>query len=169
VAKSPQRTAKPVRRPSEPRSAKASNPQRLKLQIGVVGLLALVLISVKFWPTGPAEAAQGDASTDPAAAQVSEPYSVLVATYKFKPAIQAIAIETARALRSQIPDHAVELTVFPAEAPENIELWIGESTTTDDLQALLRQVQESSVPTDKKNPRPFASARIERRKPLTSN
>jgi hypothetical protein len=160
---------RPSRRPSEPRSSHSLNRPNLKVPVGVVGLLVLVLLTLKFWPTGPADAAETSDPNGSTAVVETEPYSVLVATYKFKPEIKAIAIETARALRNLIPEHAVELTEFPAEAPENIELWIGASERKEELNALLRQVQESSVPTDKKNPQPFASARIERRKPLTSN
>ncbi|MCH2101427.1 MAG: hypothetical protein MK209_05860 [Planctomycetes bacterium] len=137
--------------------------------LATVALLTIVG-ALKFWPgnSDPAEASGGEGLAAPA--ESSEPYSVLVATYAYSPDKVKIAQTTGRALRdlfSDLPDP--KLILYPQSNPELIELWIGEEPEPNELQDLLRQVQESKVPTDPNNKRPFASARIERRRSISTN
>lgn len=137
--------------------------------LATIALLVLVG-ALKFWPGSnePAEASGGEGN--PAAAESNEPYAVLVATYAYTPDKVKVAQTTGRALRdlfSDLPDP--KLILYPQSNPELIELWIGEAPEPNELQDLLREVQESTVPTDPTNKRPFASARIERRRSITTN
>ncbi|MAW61095.1 MAG: hypothetical protein CMJ94_09680 [Planctomycetes bacterium] len=136
--------------------------------LATIGLLAILGL-LKFWPSSnePIEAGNGG---EPAAVS-NEPYAVLVATYAYDDAKKRIAQATGRAVRDLFPDHtsSLKLITYPQKDPDLIELWIGEAEDPSDLQDLLRQVQESTVPTDKNNPRPFVSARIERRRHISTN
>ena len=135
-----------------------------------VALAVVVLLGLKYWPLGPAEAStENDGNSS--AVESTEPYAVLVAKYAFSPANRALAVQSGRALRDLFPalQKSVVLTKFPPEDPEIYELWIGRSEESGDLNDLLRQVQEASVDSLPQNPRPFASAYIERRRRIASN
>lgn len=130
-----------------------------------LGLL-LVVALIKFWPAGTPAEASGKGGSE---VQQAEPFSVLVATYEFSSKGQEIARKTGQALRDLFPNLPdPQLTGYPAENPVTIELWLGEAAEAEDLEDLLRQVQETSVPTDKNNPRPFATAVVKRRRPISS-
>jgi len=135
-----------------------------------LALAVVVLLGLKYWPQGPAEA-NSDDNAVPAEQLSSEPYAVLVAKYAFSPTNRALAIQSGRALRAKFPelDSTVVLTKFPPEDPEIYELWIGKSEDSDELKELLRQVQEATIEDLPQNPRPFASAYIEQRRPIASN
>lgn len=137
--------------------------------IGVgVALAVVVLLGLKFWPEGPAEASSED---DGVAAVSSEPLAVLAAKFAYSPSNQTVAVKCGKELRAQFPEiqQTVYLTRFPPGEPEIFELWIGESQSSEELTDLLRQVQEATIETLPQNPRPFASAYIEQRRPLASN
>ncbi|MBC8406179.1 MAG: hypothetical protein H8E15_13220 [Planctomycetes bacterium] len=139
--------------------------------IGVsLTLAVIVLLGLKYWPQGPAEANSGDNGVQLEALS-SEPYSVLVAKFAFSSANRVLAVQSGRALRAKFPEleTTVILTKFPPEDPEIYELWIGESKDSGELDELLRQVQETTVEDLPQNPRPFASAYIEQRRPIASN
>ena len=61
------------------------------------------------------------------------------------------------------------MIIYPQQQPDVMELWIGEAEEKAELTELLRRIQESQVSTDKNNPRPFASARIERRRNINAD
>lgn len=153
-------------------SAPKSGGRKWSSLIGIgVALAIVVLLGLKYWPLGPAEASSGEDNANPAASQSTEPYAVLVAKYPYSPANRTLAVQSGRALRGQFPElqDSVVLTQFPPEDPEIYELWIGVSEDRDDLSDLLRQVQEAKVESLPQNPRPFASAYIEQRRPIASN
>jgi hypothetical protein len=140
--------------------------------IGIgVSLAVVVLLGLKFWPLGPAEASNDDDGENNAALESDEPFAVLVAKYAYSPANKATAIASGRELRAQFPDlqTSVYLTKYPPDNPEIYELWIGASESQNELTDLLRQVQEATIETLPQNPRPFASAYIEQRRPIASN
>ncbi len=138
--------------------------------IGIALLVGFVLLSIKFWPDGAAEASESE--VDSSVAGVSEePFAVLVAEYSFLPVNKTLAIQCALALRDQFPQLAdtVLLTKFPPDDPRVFELWIGVDPDRGVLNELLRNVQEAQVQNHPQNPRPFASASIERRRPIATN
>jgi len=140
--------------------------------IGIgVALAVVVLLGLKFWPLGPAEASNDDGDESSTALESNEPFAVLVAQYAHDPANKTLAVACGLELRAQFPDlqASVYLTQYPTEEPEIYELWIGESESQNELTDLLRQVQEATIETLPQNPRPFASAYIEQRRPIASN
>lgn len=177
LAPSQSKASQPRRRVSGTRSSGSSAAgvawfqQHRAPVFATIGLL-VILGALKFWPAGssPVDAGQGGPSNDPSAAEATEPWSILVATYDYSEGTVPIAQATGRAVRDLFPgEDAPKLIVYPQDQPELIELWIGEAEDAAELQGLLRRVQESQVDLDKNNPRPFASARIDRRRKLTAN
>lgn len=159
-------------RPSAPAKSAAAGGWFAEHRTPVLATIALLVIvgALKFWP-GSIDPAEASGNGDhPAAAESNEPFAVLVATYAYAPDKVKIAQTTGRELRdlfSDLPDP--KLILYPQSDPELIELWIGEAPEATELQDLLRRVQESTVPTDPNNKRPFASARIERRRSISAN
>lgn len=166
---SPAKRAKVKRRP-ESGAGFAWFAQHRTPVLAAVGLLVIVG-ALKFWPAStPAEAGQGEAGNASAAAESNEPFAILVATYQYNETNVPIAKATGRAVRDLFSElDAPKLIVYPQQDPELIELWIGEAEEKTELTDLLRRVQESEVSTDKTNSRPFASARIERRRNINAD
>jgi antitoxin (DNA-binding transcriptional repressor) of toxin-antitoxin stability system len=169
-------SAKPVpaprvkKRSSEKGSGFAWFAQHRTPVLAAVGLLVLVG-ALKFWPAStPAEAGEGKGGNDSQIAAATEPFAILVATYQYNEKNVPLAQATGRAVRDLFRELAApKLIIYPQQKPEVIELWIGEAEDKTELSELLRRVQESQVSTDKNNPRPFASARIERRRNINSD
>lgn len=138
--------------------------------LAAVGLLVIVG-ALKFWPAStPAEAGQGEGGNGAPVAAASEPFAILFATYPYTEDKIPIAQATGRAVRDLFPELAApKLIIYPQQQPDVMELWIGEAEEKAELTELLRRIQESQVSTDKNNPRPFASARIERRRNINAD
>lgn len=139
--------------------------------LAAVGLLVIVG-ALKFWPASstPAEAGSGEGGDSATVAAASEPFAILFATYQYNEKNIPVAQATGREVRDLFPEiPAPKLIIYPQQNPDVMELWIGESNDKAELADLLRRVQEAQVSTDKNNPRPFASARIERRRNINAD
>jgi len=179
TSSTPNKTLASAKPTSAPRAKKRSSEkgagfgwfaQHRTPVLAAVGLLVIVG-ALKFWPAStPAEAGQGDNGKGAAVAESAEPYSILIVTYQHNERNVQLALTTARAVRDNFSDlDDPKVIVYPRDKPELIELWLGEAEDKTELTELLREVQESVVSTDPTNPRPFASARIERRRNINAD
>ena len=175
----PKVTAKPKPAPSQPKpspSAASRSPESFPWTVAV---LAASLLGIVLWwsfvkvekelrsevaVAGPVQATKPALQpVDAGGLAVSEapsPYSILTITY------QAGQMERARKtgqfLKNQAQFPSVVALATPKLNPKFYEIWIGEADESQDLAALLIQVQATEMP-DRKGVKPFASARIQRR------
>ena len=118
-------------------------------------------------PNQPAASASGAGSLPGEASGSHRPWSVRVIVYDFNERNSELAKETARALlKLQFPD--VNALLQPGDAPERIEIYVGEAADRQDLQTLLQRVQQTEYPAGSGR-KPFASALILRQPEYVKN